>query len=753
MRISAALIVKNEERTLGRCLASIREHVDEIVIVDTGSTDKTKAVARQFTDRIYDFPWRRDFAAARQFGFDRASGDWIFWLDADDVVMNADHIRPSALSADPEVKAIFWKYIVGRDQYGNSTSEFWRERCVRNDGFHRWAGRVHEVLVPRAPCATLRNHDILVFHLREVRPDRSPTRNLEILKEELRRTRYRPEPRLLLCLANEYADLGQVDLAIDFLQRYARVSWWDEEKYFALLRLADLLRQRRRLSEAVDAALAALKTSPFWPNAYFSLGETYYHLRDWPRVVHWIDLGRQLPAPETICIVDPRSFRYNWMIHYTNALYHLGKPQEALEWSDRALSICPGETWHIVNWHFFSECLRTRELEQRGAAIPARNGGLPTIFWQAPLFDPSGYADEARQYVLALARSGMRVRAVPCFHWCSDRVTLSAADAETLYRVIRTPAARPGENVVSVCHMTADSFHRIPGALLHVGRTMCETDRIPAWWVELCNSMDEIWVPCYFNVETFAASGVIREKLVRMPPAIDIERFQSDAQPLPIPGRRAFNFLSVFEWSRRKGWDILLRAFAEEFKPNEDVSLLVKVGITGGRRVEQFREEATNLLRQQGHSRGLPVNVTLYQANLAAEQMPGLYRAADAFVLPSRGEGWSRPLMEAMLVGLPCIATRWSGQLDFMNDANSWLVDCDVVPVPEEAAREAPIYRGHYWAEPSVPHLRRLMREVFEKRAAAGEKARAGQHEIASNYSQHAVAALIGRHLSEVLAR
>jgi glycosyltransferase involved in cell wall biosynthesis len=264
--------------------------------------------------------------------------------------------------------------------------------------------------------------------------------------------------------------------------------------------------------------------------------------------------------------------------------------------------------------------------------------------------------------------------------------------------------------------------------------------------------MDEVWVPCYFNVETFSGSGVKREKLVRMPPAIDVERFRRNAPPLPIPGRRTFNFLSVFEWSRRKGWDILLRAFVEEFKPNEDVSLAIKVGITGGRRVEQFREEASNLLWQYGNARGLPPHIILHQANLAAEEMPNLYRAGDAFVLPSRGEGWGRPLMEAMLVGVPCIATRWSGQLDFMNDANSWLVDCAVVPVPDAAVREASIYRGHYWAEPSVPHLRRLMREVFENRTAASEKAAAGSDEIAQNYSQSAVAGLISRRLSQVLS-
>jgi glycosyltransferase involved in cell wall biosynthesis len=92
MHVSAVLIVKNEAKTLGRCLQSIHGHVDEIVVVDTSSSDATKDIARQYTDRLAVFPRRQDFAAARQDAFDLASGNWVFWLDTDEVVLNADKI-------------------------------------------------------------------------------------------------------------------------------------------------------------------------------------------------------------------------------------------------------------------------------------------------------------------------------------------------------------------------------------------------------------------------------------------------------------------------------------------------------------------------------------------------------------------------------------------------------------------------------------------------------------------------------------
>ncbi|MER2072437.1 MAG: glycosyltransferase family 2 protein, partial [Psychrobacillus sp.] len=83
--ISLCMIVKNEEEVIGRCLASVKDIVDEINIVDTGSTDQTKEIVKQYTNRIFDFKWIDDFAAARNYSFEQATKEYILWLDADDV--------------------------------------------------------------------------------------------------------------------------------------------------------------------------------------------------------------------------------------------------------------------------------------------------------------------------------------------------------------------------------------------------------------------------------------------------------------------------------------------------------------------------------------------------------------------------------------------------------------------------------------------------------------------------------------------
>jgi glycosyltransferase involved in cell wall biosynthesis len=361
MTVSLALIVKNEEHTLGRCLDSVRGAVDEIVIVDTGSEDETKAIARRYTDRILDFAWGEDFAAARQFAFDQASGDWVVWVDADDIVRGAEHIKPLAAGAPADVGAFYWRYVTDQDAWGNPRCEFWRERCVRNDGTFRWAGRVHEVLVPERPWGIMRSSAVVVeHHADERRGPEKRRRNLTILEADYAASEGSPAPRLLFYLGREYARAGDVDKALEVFLRYLSVATWNDERYLAQTQVADLYRTAQRYELAIDADLQALKICPHWPDAYLGLAKSYYFLRDWHKVMHWTEVGRAMPRPETLHIINPMDHRYNWIIYYTNALFHVGEVQEALAWTQRALEVCPDDGWHRDNFLLFARALQER---------------------------------------------------------------------------------------------------------------------------------------------------------------------------------------------------------------------------------------------------------------------------------------------------------------------------------------------------------------------------------------------------------
>ena len=180
--ISLCMIVKNEEDVLARCLDSAAELVDEIVIVDTGSTDRTREIAARYTDKIFDFLWRDDFAAARNESFSHAAMDYCLWLDADDVLLEEDQEKFRALKEelDPGVSVVMAPYHTGFDGSGRVTFSYYRERLIKNRAGMNWVGAVHEV-VPL--IGTVLYGDFAVTH-KKTRPS-DPDRNLRIYQSQL----------------------------------------------------------------------------------------------------------------------------------------------------------------------------------------------------------------------------------------------------------------------------------------------------------------------------------------------------------------------------------------------------------------------------------------------------------------------------------------------------------------------------------------------------------------------------------------
>ena len=115
MDISLCMIVKNEEDTIARCINSVKDIVDEIIIVDTGSTDNTLKILKNLNIVPYRFEWINDFSAARNFSFSKATKDYILWLDADDI-LNPDDIelfKNLKNTLTPDIDAVSFIYLSG----------------------------------------------------------------------------------------------------------------------------------------------------------------------------------------------------------------------------------------------------------------------------------------------------------------------------------------------------------------------------------------------------------------------------------------------------------------------------------------------------------------------------------------------------------------------------------------------------------------------------------------------------------------
>jgi glycosyltransferase involved in cell wall biosynthesis len=264
--------------------------------------------------------------------------------------------------------------------------------------------------------------------------------------------------------------------------------------------------------------------------------------------------------------------------------------------------------------------------------------------------------------------------------------------------------------------------------------------------------MDEIWVPSTQNVESFSASGVAREKLVVVPGTFDFISYTREGPKHPAVPPGPFTFLTVFDWHLRKGWDVLLRAWAEAFAGRDDVQLVMKLQLSNGiplSTIARFVPRAMSRFLPRG-KRAPPVHLI---GKLPESELPALYRSADVFVLPTRGEGYGRPFVEAMAVGVPAIGTRWSGQVDFMDDANSWLIDCHLVPVSEPALEEVPSFRGHRWAEPHADHLAKLMREARESPDLIATKGSRAAADVRAKLAPDRVIGILRSRLEHWLAK
>src|SRR4051794_13691729 len=357
--------------------------------------------------------------------------------------------------------------------------------------------------------------------------------------------------------------------------------------------------------------------------------------------------------------------------------------------------------------------------------------------------DTSGHADELRGFLRALEARGY-APAVRELRWTDSSAGITSAEQEQIERQKRRKV-NTGEPLVAVHeYLPGPAQMRVPSAV-NVKRVMFETDRIPPGWLTPMLDRDALWVPSQFNVETFARGGVPREKLKILGGTLDFDAFQPGVEPWPLPAPQgAFTFLTNFDFSERKGWKQLLRAWAKAFQRGDDVCLVLKTGsfYTGDTDVKSRIESFIRSEFGAGAAERM-APITFLTDRLPSAAMPRLYAAADAYVLPSRGEGWGRPYMESLAMGLPTIASNFSGNLEFMDPETSWLVDGELVPVPDDADLWNSLYKGHKWFDADADELAAAMREIAADPEAARAKAAPARDELIRRFSYQATAGRI----------
>jgi len=355
---------------------------------------------------------------------------------------------------------------------------------------------------------------------------------------------------------------------------------------------------------------------------------------------------------------------------------------------------------------------------------------------------------------------------------------------------------------VTVAHREAEDLGPSADALCTVGRTAVGTLKISQEAAAAASSLAEIWVPSEFSLIALASSGVPEEKIRLVPSPVAGSWDRPDLQT-DHSHDGSFVFLSNLDWNYEKGLDVVLEAFAREFRSDEGATLVLRAPSTAAAEVfaagdrAAFLEETAawlmrcmrctlseederRLFRQAVQAlperrqrdtllalRRVEIETAAEIRKAISEEMgvgdertpdirvvggalaecftPHLYSACDAFVMAPRSEAWGRGFLDAMAFGLPAIGTRWGGHLDFMRPDNSYLVRVRALV----DSRDDELQRGDKkLAEPDVEHLRELMRRVFELRAEAKERAARGAVHVRARNSPARVGALMAERLA-----
>ena len=372
------------------------------------------------------------------------------------------------------------------------------------------------------------------------------------------------------------------------------------------------------------------------------------------------------------------------------------------------------------------------------------------VRWMGPFLNYSGFASEMLNFLVPLL----------------GRVNVGATHSNPAYYSKNYHRELPDEfrhevdqllsrynelnGGIAIAHGPVDTVLGMPDdSEFRVLRTMFETDRIAPFWVEIIKSVDEVWVPSKFNFETFHRSGVPLEKLKVVPGAVDPVMFDPNrTEPLKLPNPASYNFLSIFEWQERKAWDVLLGAYLREFTIDDDVCLWLRCSKAAhivsrlGNEAASPEEQVEAFAREQGISVSRLPRIEVLSDPLPLTSMPSLYRAMDCLVGISRGEGWGRPQHEAMMMGLPVIASNWSGNTEFMSPTNSLLVDCEIIPV-QQVENEMAFMAGHNWAQPSEGHTREFMRGLFENPSQGRHLGQIARKEMQEDFSPEPVSEIV----------
>ncbi|PEE32816.1 glycosyltransferase [Bacillus cereus] len=346
--VTLCMIVKDEEDTLERCLQSVAGIPDEIIIIDTGSTDTTKDIASKWTSQVLDFEWQDDFSAARNYSFQHATMEYILWLDADDILLPEDRERLLTLkqTLDPSVDAVSMAYNVLFDSNENVISRTRRFRLLKRSRNFQWHGIVHEDLQLHSGYHHY-DSDVIVTHKKiHARSDR----NLKIYEQAYQKGK-QLTPQDLFHYARELQVHKRYQKALHMYQEFLNTdSVSIEHRIFVYHNMACCYHELGQPEKEHELTLHSFSYDIPQPMFCCRMGEYFIKNQQFSQAAFWYRLAIEVPTDNFAYVIEQPIYK-TWLPHKQLGLcyYQLGDYERSYQHNQHVLKYLPNDPDTLTN--------------------------------------------------------------------------------------------------------------------------------------------------------------------------------------------------------------------------------------------------------------------------------------------------------------------------------------------------------------------------------------------------------------------
>ncbi|MBU3113565.1 glycosyltransferase [Clostridium lacusfryxellense] len=352
--ISLCMIIRDEAETIARCLDTVKDIVDEIIIVDTGSVDKTKSILTEYTAYIYDFKWIDDFAAARNYSFSKATQEYILWLDADDVLLEEDRKKFKYLKEhmEPSVDVVMMKYNLGVDNKERAACTYYRERLIKRNKNFKWNDPVHEYIKPTGNIITV---GIGITHKKL---KQRSSRNLEIF-EKMIQSGEKLSHRNCFYYGRELNANGRYDEAMVYFEKFLSQEGGFYSNYMdACIEFSKIYTKKGDTKSAIKTLLRCFEFGVLRAEICCELGIQYEEMKDYERAISWYDIATKLSKPEnTLGAVIHNFYDYIPYASIGICYFKLKNIQQAIKYNEKAAEFKPDSFVVNNNRKYFNSLL------------------------------------------------------------------------------------------------------------------------------------------------------------------------------------------------------------------------------------------------------------------------------------------------------------------------------------------------------------------------------------------------------------